>query len=400
MNTLPNIKAYDGKDNYIFVSYSHKDKSAIYPIIEVLQKEYNVWFDEGIHYGNEWEEEIAEKLENCSLFIYMLTKESLESENCKDELHHARTLKKNFINVMTEKEIELPRWFKLRYSRFQMCNLFLFSSPESAIEDLKRKCEWLDSVKRTKIEIETNTGYEKAVASTKRKMDEKVRSEVEIKQNDKLKKKTTREVEERETHTNIGDIITFGRYVQHKNGPPEPIKWQVLAREGDTALIISKYALDCQQYNSYFKEITWESCSLRTWLNTTFLDSAFSKKEQELIIKSEVSADNNPSISTPPGNNTIDKVFLLSVAEANKYFSSDESRKCEPTDYTIERGALISDTQKTDEKATCWWWLRTPGHFSFYASRVRKNGSINFKGSLVDRKVVAIRPALWINLHS
>ena len=147
MQKLPDVKAYDGDGNYIFVSYSHRDSDIVYPFIAALQKEHNVWFDNGIHYGNEWEEEIAERVENCSIFIYMITRDSLESNNCKDELALARDLEKNFINILTDGKIELPSWFRLRYKRYQMCNYFSFSSPEAAVEDLKRRSKWFDIVK-------------------------------------------------------------------------------------------------------------------------------------------------------------------------------------------------------------------------------------------------------------
>ena len=150
---LPNVKAYNGNEKYIFVSYAHKDKERVYPFIAALQKKYNVWFDEGIHYGAEWEDEIAEKVENCSIFIFMVTGNSLISDNCWDELHHARELHKNFLNIMLEKETVLPSRFRLRYGRYQMCNYFTFSSAEAAVEDLEIKCGWfteLDPAKKEK----------------------------------------------------------------------------------------------------------------------------------------------------------------------------------------------------------------------------------------------------------
>lgn len=146
MQNYSELKAYSGSGNYIFVSYSHMDKELVYPFINALQKEFNVWFDEGIHYGHEWEEEIVTKLEECSIFIFIVSNNSLESENCKDELFQARELGKNFINLILEENTELPKWFKLRYSRFQMCNYFTFASPENVIEDLNRKSTWFDAV--------------------------------------------------------------------------------------------------------------------------------------------------------------------------------------------------------------------------------------------------------------
>ena len=153
MQNYSDLKAYTGNDDYIFISYSHEDIKRVYPFINALQNEFNVWFDEGIHYGHEWEEEIINKLEGCSVFIFIVSKNSLESENCKDELFQARELRKNFINLILEENTELPKWFKLRYSRFQMCNYFSFSSPESVIEDLKRKSTWFDEVKKISEDI-------------------------------------------------------------------------------------------------------------------------------------------------------------------------------------------------------------------------------------------------------
>ena len=165
-------------------------------------------------------------------------------------------------------------------------------------------------------------------------------------------------------------------------------------------LVISKYALDCRQHNTSNTSVTWETCSLRKWLNGTFLNAAFSSAEQNSIMYSTVTADKNPSYSTSPGNNTTDKVFLLSITEANKYFKSDDARKCAPTDYAIAPGAWTSDSDKTGGRATCWWWLRSPGDDSNYAAYVYNDGSVDYDGSNVLSSSVAVRPAMWINLGS
>ena len=134
-----------------------------------------------------------------------------------------------------------------------------------------------------------------------------------------------------------GKYVTFGSYEQDNNtaNGKEDIEWLVLARDGDKALLISKYALDCQQYNTSYTDVTWESCSLRTWLNGTFLNAAFSSDEAAMIATTTVTADKNPEYSTSAGNNTQDQVFLLSITEVEKYFSSDNDRKCVPTAYAI-----------------------------------------------------------------
>ncbi len=199
----------------------------------------------------------------------------------------------------------------------------------------------------------------------------------------------------------VGAIVYFGAYEQDNNtsNGKEDVEWLVLAKEGNKALVISKYALDCQQYNTSCTDVTWETCSLRKWLNETFLSAAFSSEEQNSIISSTVTADKNPSYSTSPGNNTTDKVFLLSITEAKKYFKSEEARECAPTNYAIAQGAWTSDSYKTGGRATGWWWLRSPGSFSDDAADVDSDGSVDLYGSSVNFSS-GVRPALWINLKS
>ncbi|MCR5041315.1 MAG: toll/interleukin-1 receptor domain-containing protein [Clostridia bacterium] len=193
-----------------------------------------------------------------------------------------------------------------------------------------------------------------------------------------------------------GSTIKFGFYEQDNNtsNGKEEIKWKVLAVEGNKALIISQYALDCQKYNSTYTDTTWEKCTLRTWLNGTFYNAAFGADHQKMIASSTVTADKNPSYSTSPGNNTTDKVFLLSITEVNKYFSSDSARQCQGTAYCYAQGAYKASN------GNCWWWLRSPGYFSTHAAVVNYDGSVINIGSGVDIDNSAVRPALWINLGS
>ena len=195
----------------------------------------------------------------------------------------------------------------------------------------------------------------------------------------------------------VGDTIKFGHYEQDNNSTngKEEIEWIVLAKDGDRLLVISKYALDCKQYNSSYTSVTWETCSLRKWMNGSFLNSAFNSGEQKLIQKSTVTADKNPSYSTSPGNNTTDKVFLLSITEVNKYFSSDSARQCSATAYAKAQGAYTNTSN-----GNCLWWLRSPGNYSLYAAVVYNDGFVYDSGDFVHDSDDAVRPALWINLGS
>lgn len=182
----------------------------------------------------------------------------------------------------------------------------------------------------------------------------------------------------------VGDYVSFGAYDQDNNifNGKEEIEWLVLDVKDDRVLVISKYALEYETYHSSFLDITWEDCSLRSWLNETFLNTAFSDDEKKMIPAVTVTADNNPGYSTNPGADTKDRVFLLSIEEANTYFSSDSERACE---LTTSYGGIYG------------WWLRSPGYQQTKAAIVGKNGEISNAGFSVIG-VLSVRPALWINI--
>ncbi|MBP3647455.1 MAG: hypothetical protein J6K55_13645, partial [Clostridia bacterium] len=193
----------------------------------------------------------------------------------------------------------------------------------------------------------------------------------------------------------IGDYITFGAYEQDANigNGKEDIEWQVLAKENNRLLVISWYALDAKPYNETFTSVTWETSTLRKWLNNDFLNAAFGSTEQAMIPTVTVSADKNPDYSTKPGNATQDKVFLLSIPEVNKYFTSDNARKCKPTAYAKKQGVYTNDS------GWCWWWLRSPGRYRSSAAYVLSDGGVIEYGYGVFSAGGAVRPALWINLE-
>ena len=123
----------------------------------------------------------------------------------------------------------------------------------------------------------------------------------------------------------VGHYVSFGKYEQDNNtsNGKEKIEWLVLEVKDGKALVISKYALDCKPYNTSSTNVTWETCSLRNWLNNDFINSAFSATEKTMIPSVKVSADKNPDYSTSSGKATQDRLFLLSVKEMNKYLSSN-----------------------------------------------------------------------------
>lgn len=196
---------------------------------------------------------------------------------------------------------------------------------------------------------------------------------------------------------NVGDYITFGSYEQDgdtSNGK-EDIEWQVLDIQDGKAFVVSKYALDAKHYNDEYTDVTWEDCTLRQWLNDDFLNSAFTYDEQNAISKTSLTNPDNDSYGTDGGNKTSDKIFLLSIDEANKYFDSDYDRECEPTQYAIDMGAY-----ENSDNGNCRWWLRSPGDYQVNAALVDTDGSVRDYGHGVYNYSDAVRPALWLNLES
>jgi hypothetical protein len=199
----------------------------------------------------------------------------------------------------------------------------------------------------------------------------------------------------------VGDYITFGTYEQDNdtsNGA-EGIEWLVLEVKDGKALLISKYALDCKPYNTEFVDTTWETCSLRQWLNEDFIDSAFSEDELEKIQTTTVVAEDNEETRTEAGNDTQDKMFLLSISEAEKYFESEEVRKCGATDYAVSEGSIVYGSDSPDEYyGNCTWWLRSPGYGQSYVTIVDGGGYIYVYDNYVTYNNRSVRPSMWIDL--
>ena len=203
------------------------------------------------------------------------------------------------------------------------------------------------------------------------------------------------EVEKMKTAV-AGDYVVFGAYEQDNdmsNGK-ENIEWLVLDRQDDQILVISKYALDCQKYNVSDVDVTWKTCTLRDWLNDDFINSAFSAAERAIIPAVTVPAEKTLG-GTVLGDDTWDRVFLLSSVEARRYFPSDFSRKCVPTSYAIAQGV-----ERPRSSSGCWWWLRLSGRSQNLVPYVLTDGEILGGGGKVNCGFFAVRPTMWINLDT
>lgn len=212
-----------------------------------------------------------------------------------------------------------------------------------------------------------------------------------------------------ENDVKVGDIITFGSYEQDNNltNGTEPIEWIIMDIKNNKALLLSKYGLDCKQYNSEFSDTSWENCTLRSWLNKDFYNTAFLSSDKQKICETNVRNYDNVKYNTDGGNDTIDRIFLLSLAEINylgygfdtDYYENDISRRCGATAYAIANGAYMyynsKDAYTIDGIPTSNWWLRSPGFNKKCASFVGANGHRDDCGA---DYCYLVRPAIWIDL--
>ena len=218
----------------------------------------------------------------------------------------------------------------------------------------------------------------------------------EIAGNIRLKK-----TKEQLKNAKVGEFIIFGTYEQNNRTTDgkEDISWRVLEVKGGKALLISQKALDFKEFNTNNYSLTWETCSLRDWLNKDFINTAFTTEEKTMIPTVTLPALNN-AYDDYTGNATKDKVFLLSADEAMKYFAyadedddvifnSDDARKCEPTAYAEANGAERTDIY-------CKWLLRSPSYLKSTVDSVGIDGKIDWLG--LNTGDGAIRPALWIDI--
>lgn len=221
------------------------------------------------------------------------------------------------------------------------------------------------------------------------------------------------------------DCVYFGNYWQNdtngdgvadKNDKKQPIKWRVLCVDGHDAFLLADQNIEMKSYNASLTAVTWETCTLRSWLNgyassanienidyscDNFIDEAFTETEQSAIYQTDLVNPDDTYWGTEGGNNTKDKVYLLSYSEA---INGDYGFK---GPYTSEETLESMNTAYvTDQEGSNEWWLRSPGSGSMLAKCVdlfggigEYNGLDNYN-SYVNAKRVAVRPALHLNLSS
>ena len=154
-------KPYEEQEKYIFVSYCHKDRAYVFPVIEQLAKDgYRVWYDEGIDPGSEWPEIIAKHLNGSAICIAFITVNSLNSHNCRREINFALLKKKYFISVVLE-PVQMSLGMEMQLSSSQSIFKYTLSSEKEFFAKLyeAKELEKCKGSPNYSIEVSTPNDY-------------------------------------------------------------------------------------------------------------------------------------------------------------------------------------------------------------------------------------------------
>lgn len=198
-----------------------------------------------------------------------------------------------------------------------------------------------------------------------------------------------------------GESVEFGAFRKNEDGgaEKEALEWIVLSNEDGELLLITRDVIFAKEYNEGGKAAYWSNCSLRKWLNNTFINNAFTEEEKGHIILTENANPDNPEHVNQKGENidggkdTSDSVFLLSCEEYEKYAYLLNGSAAAATDFAESKGAV------NVEGAGSVWWLRTPGYTNSYGACVSENGYVSYYGSAVDH-VRGVRAVIRIDAEA
>lgn len=187
-----------------------------------------------------------------------------------------------------------------------------------------------------------------------------------------------------------GNHVHFGNYWQNDDKSKTPIEWIVLDVKGNEVLLLSSYVLDAHVFYHEFVLKTWKDSDIRKWLNTEFLETAFSEKEKEMIVLSDL---NNECYRY----GVSDRIFCLDFFDLHTYLDAQDllsykiepSLQCKPTNYAISKGVSVTN-------GFCWWWTREVAMFDPTVFVVNSGGSCN--EYTIHSNDCGVRPALRVRL--
>jgi hypothetical protein len=384
---------------HIFLSYSRTDAEKIKGIaLELHKKGLPIWYDDGLIPGNLWEDEIMDNVEESRITIFFLTKELFmrEKSYMQDEYQYSVDYSKPALCIWLDDlgnmdcsklSREMHKWWN-KIRKLHSIEVSDLRSDEAKADEIYHGLCRAD--RRF-----TQYAFKPEPKPNSLPTPQPAPQPQSVKKTPPAPSKSYR----------VGDRIPFGQYPQGANGEIQPLEWRVLAVESGRVLLITDKLIDYVKYNEERGDVTWETCTLRKWMNGEFINKAFSSSEQAQIATVTNRNPDNPNGGIfghkriKGGNATQDRIFALSRDEAKKYFRDDDDRMAAPTGYAKKQGCFVSDIYSLPSgEKTGWWWLRSPGGNGNYAACVHALGYVDQFGGHVDYYYSAVRPALWLNL--
>lgn len=189
----------------------------------------------------------------------------------------------------------------------------------------------------------------------------------------------------------VGDKVLVGRYDNDSNeeNGAEDIVWTVAAVENGKKLLVADSAVEAKTYHAQLNEgVSWKDASLRSWLNTGFMNKAFNADERAKISTTTVTTKD---INGGEDIVVYNQMFVLSAEELVKYFPERTDRMIKPTATAIANGVYVDPMY-----GTCDYWLRDAGTTAGNGAYVYYYGDVNEAGALARSTFIGVRPAMWI----
>ena len=145
----------------------------------------------------------------------------------------------------------------------------------------------------------------------------------------------------------IGTNVIFGNF-----------HWLILENDGDKVLLVKSEPINGLAYNEGDEATTWSECTLREYLNGSFLDGTFSLNMQKKILDTNIKVENNSTYGTKAGTEQYEEILSNYLRD---------------------------------------WWLIGPGNSENTAQYV-SYGKVMDYGYIVTDTNIHIRPALWVSI--